>query len=141
MNKDELKDSIVKGKDIIFKILTSRDQDKVDYENNRTGLTEEFNSIDKIKSALNPYYTDRYIEDFLKNILQAEEENGEITIALGDIGMWAEYSELNIKDIKDMGDNIYEVDYTAPSGVGDINHKATIEKVDNYWKMDKESNY
>lgn len=139
INQEEVKSSIIEGKQVLFDILTSRDPDKIDLDNERTGVIERFNSMDKLKAELSPYFSERYIEDFLVNILEAKEESGELYIALGDLGMWAEYPQLEITNTTESGERLI-VDYVAPSSFGDINHKAEMLYLDGKWKMDKESN-
>ena len=141
INEENVKNSIIQGKQILFEIFTAGDRDKMDEGNNRTGVIEKFNTIDKMKSELGPYFTDRYINDFLINILKVEEVDGELYIALGDLGLWAEYPQMSVNGIEKGSDKSITVDYMAPSGIGDINHKATMYLIDGQWKMDKESNY
>ncbi len=139
INQEEVKGSIIAGKQVLFEIFTSRDPEKVDQDSGRTGVVEKFNTAVKMKAELSPYFSDRYIEDFMTNIIQAKEENGELTMVLGDLGMWGEYPQMEVKNTSEEGGRLI-VEYMAPSGVGDINHRAEMLYLDGQWKMDKESN-
>lgn len=135
--KAEIASTIASGKQVIYSLLTSRDNNKIYEDEGRAGVIAQYNSLDSMRAALAPYYTDNFINNFLNNILQAREENGEVTILLGDVGMWPEFSQVSVDSIvKNSADSV-TVNYSVP-GNG-VAYSAELVKSGGGWKINYEN--